>query len=124
MSTGRLLPKRGPVFGRVNQLRASGSDINPFLAFAATLAAGLYGIANQLELGEPCTANAYDPAADYPPLPRDLRAAADALEASEMARTYLGSEFVDHYVATRRWEARRFEGAVTQWELERYFEVI
>jgi glutamine synthetase len=106
------------------ELRASGADMNPFLSFAATLAAGLHGIENRLELGPPCAANAYDPAAGYPPLPPTLGAAADALDKSEVARKYLGDDFVNHYVATRRWEVRQFQRAVTQWELDRYFEVI
>ena len=106
------------------ELRTSGADINPFLAYAATLAAGLYGIENKLRLPAPCEGNAYDPARNYPPLPSSLAEATELLAKSEIARTLLGSEFVDHYVATRRWEVRQAAKVVTQWELERYFEVI
>ena len=57
-------------------------------------------------------------------LPRSLRDATARLEASAIAREILGEPFVDHYVRTRDWEARQYERAVTDWELERYFEAI
>jgi glutamine synthetase len=106
------------------ELRMTGSDINPFIAFAGALAAGLYGIEEGLEPPPPCLADAYAPDHNFEQLPRTLGEAAEALDESEIARRYLGDEFVDHYVSTRRWEVRQFQRAVTQWELERYFEVI
>ncbi len=101
--------------------RLPGADSNPFLALAASLAAGLYGIENKLELGEP-TVNAYK--SKSTPLPRTLEKAAALLRSSEAAREYFGAEFVEHYAATRQWEAREFRRAVTDWELARYFEII
>jgi len=66
--------------------------------------------------------NGYD--AKVEPLPATLREATARLSESKEARDLLGSTFVDHYVRTREWECRQFEGAVTRWELERYFEII
>ena len=103
------------------ELRLTGADINPYLAMAASLAAGLDGIERQLELPPP-TVNAYT--GDAPPLPRTLEEAARAFRASRVAREWLGEEFVAHYAATREWEVRQYEKAVTDWELERYFESV
>jgi glutamine synthetase len=103
------------------ELRLAGADINPYLAMAASLAAGLDGIERKLELPPP-TVNAYS--GDAPPLPRTLAAAAKLFHESAMARRWLGDEFVDHYAATREWEVRQFEKAVTDWELARYFESV
>lgn len=104
------------------ELRLTGADINPYLAMAAALASGLDGVARGLSPGAPVK-NAYD-AAGARALPRDLEEAARALEASEFARSALGTEFVEHFVATRDWEWRQFSKAVTNWELERYFEAV
>jgi glutamine synthetase len=106
------------------ELRVPGADVNPYLAVAATLAAGLHGVANHLPLKqEPVQGSAYL-ARGAEHLPRDLRDATQALARSELARELLGGAFVDHYVRTREWEWRQFAGAVTTWELERYFEII
>ena len=104
------------------ELRLTGADINPYLAMAAALASGLDGVARGLVPPAPVT-NAYD-AAGAPALPRDLAEAARALGASAFARSALGAEFVEHYVATRDWEWRQYSKAVTDWELQRYFEAI
>jgi glutamine synthetase len=104
--------------------RLVGADMNPYLAFAASLAAGLYGIENKIELGPPVSGNAYDKAKNAPALPRTLEEAADRLEASAAAREMLGDTFVHHFVQTRRWEAAQGRAAVTDWELARYFEII
>jgi glutamine synthetase len=58
------------------------------------------------------------------PLPRTLEQAIDLLDGSEIARDYLGVEFVDHYVAMRRWEVEKHRRAVTEWERRRYFEQV
>ena len=105
------------------ELRLSGADINPYLAMAASLAAGLDGIQHKREL-PPATVNAYTGATDSAPLPRSLAAATKLFRESSLARSWLGDEFVDHYAATREWEVRQFEKAVTDWELARYFESI
>lgn len=104
------------------EYRLAGADINPYLAIAASLASGLYGIEHQLELPPACGANAYESSA--PLLPKTLESATALLEQSRAARELLGDEFVDHYVRTREWEVRQYERAVTDWELERYFEII
>ncbi len=104
------------------EMRLTGADINPYLAMAASLAAGLDGIERQLELPEPAT-NAYA-AKDAPALARNLREATDRFRASDMARRWFGDAFVDHFAATREWEMRQAEKAVTDWELARYLEII
>ena len=103
------------------EYRLAGADINPYVAIAAALASGLYGIEHQLELPEP-VANAYE--AKAPPLPRSLEEATAALKQSHIAKELLGENFVDHFVRTREWEVRQYRHAVTDWELERYFEII
>ncbi len=104
------------------EYRLAGADMNPYLAIAASLASGLYGIEHKLKLPEPCGSNAY--ASNAPALPRSLDEATRLLERSQVAAELLGEEFLDHYVRTREWEVRQFERAVTDWELERYFEII
>lgn len=106
--------------------RLVGSDVNAYLAGAATLAAGLWGIEQGLELGAPVVGNAYATGADAAgsPLPRSLAQAADMLDKSEAARRFFGDAFVTHFVATRRWEVAQFAKAVTDWEISRYFEII
>jgi len=103
------------------ELRLTGADINPYLAMAASLAAGLDGIERKLELPPP-TVNAY--AGDAPPLPRTLAEATRLFRESRVAREWLGEQFVDHYASTREWEVRQYEKAVTDWELARYFESV
>jgi glutamine synthetase len=106
------------------EVRVPGSDINPYLAIAATLAAGLYGIAHELPLtAAPVTGSAYN-VEGAERLPRTLQAATQRLSDSKIAREILGETFVDHFVRTRVWEWRQFQDAVTDWELRRYFEVI
>jgi glutamine synthetase len=105
------------------EVRVTGSDINPYLAMAASLAAGLYGIENRLELeAPPVEGSAYNVPAER--LPRTLQEATARLGRSALAREILGEAFVDHFVRTREWEWRQFQDAVTDWELKRYFEVI
>lgn len=111
----------GPKSSRI-ELRLSGADINPHLAMAASLAAGLEGIERAQEAPPPVT-NAYE-ASNAPELPKNLRDAVRMFRASEIAKKWFGEEFVDHYAATREWEVRQYEKAVTDWELARYFESI
>jgi glutamine synthetase len=115
----RAIP--GPGKATRVELRLTGADINPYLAMAASLAAGLDGIERKLEL-PPGTINAY--AGDAPPLPRTLGEATRLFRQSRMAREWLGEEFVEHYAGTREWEVRQSEKAVTDWELARYFESV
>ncbi len=104
------------------EYRFAAADMNPYIALAASIACGLYGIEKELPLGPETTGNGYDAKAQ--PLPPSLRLATEALAASKEVREILGEQFVDHYVRTRDWECRQFESAVTKWELERYFEII
>jgi glutamine synthetase len=106
------------------EVRVGGADLNPYLAMAASVAAGVWGIEQGLKLGEdPVTGSAYQ-SGKAVPLPRTLREATDRLERSSLARELLGEEFVDHFVRTRDWEWRQAQQAVTDWELKRYFEII
>jgi glutamine synthetase len=106
------------------EYRQTAADINPYVAIATCLAAGLYGIEKQKKPPKPGKGDASKKDAGHAPLPRTLREATAALAASKPARELLGAPFVDHYVRTRDWEARQYERAVTEWELKRYFESI
>ncbi|MDX2002673.1 MAG: glutamine synthetase family protein [Chitinophagales bacterium] len=106
------------------ETRVSGSDVNPYLALAASLASGLYGIRHNLVLEQPYTVgNGY---ADkrWGTLPRNLDEATRAMQASPVAADLFGNEFVKHFCQTREWEWRQYSKAVTDWELKRYFEII
>jgi glutamine synthetase len=104
------------------ELRLSAADINPYLAMAASLAAGLEGIERKLEPCAPVT-NGYA-APNAAALPADLSGASAKLRESHVARKWFGDEFVEHYCGTRDWEWRQYQRAVTDWELARYFESI
>lgn len=110
----------GPKATRVEH-RLPGADANPYLAIAASLASGLYGVQHKLKLSNP-VANAYT--AEAPAIPRTLKEANQAFSESRFARDWFGDEFVKFYSMTRDWEVRQFERAVTNWEMERYFESI
>ncbi|WP_431984670.1 glutamine synthetase family protein [Streptomyces qinglanensis] len=100
--------------------RVPGGDVNPYLAVAGMIAAGLHGIDNALELPAACTGNAYTGGAAH--VPTTLREAAELWEGSAPAREAFGSEVVDHYLNMARVEQRAFETAVTDWERYRSFE--
>jgi glutamine synthetase len=103
--------------------RIPGADANPYLAFAATIAAGLHGIAKKLPAPPIYEGNAYeDP--KLPQVPKTLREAVAALEASRLAREAFGEEIVEHYLHTARLEQQAFDQVVTNWELLRNFERI
>jgi glutamine synthetase len=107
------------------EYRIAAADCNPYLGLAAALASGLWGIEHKLALGKPISGNAYDeksPAKGA--LPTTLWDAAQRLRASKAARACFGDAFVEHFAATREWEERQFRRSVTDWELERYFEII
>jgi glutamine synthetase len=102
------------------ELRLPGADVNPYLALAALIAAGLHGIDSELELDEPVAGNAY--VADKPRVPTTLREAHDLFLTSRVAREAFGDEVVDHYLNAARVELDAFDAAVTDWELRRGFE--
>jgi glutamine synthetase len=107
------------------EYRVAAADINPYLALAAAIGSGLWGIENKIEPGDAQTGNAYE--AKLPKnraLPRTLWEAAQRLKASKAARDLFGDVFVDHFAATREWEEREFRRAITDWEMQRYFEII
>lgn len=106
------------------EARVPGSDVNPYLAIAASIASGLYGIEKNLQLkSKPIVGSAYQESS-VERLPRNLYDATLKLQESRAAREIFGEQFVDHFVSTRMWEWRQFQDSVTQWELERYFEII
>jgi glutamine synthetase len=106
------------------EVRVPGSDVNPYLALAAGIASGLYGIQQGLQLTDaPVVGSAYH-SDRHARLPRTLHDATARLKDSRVARELLGDAFVDHFVATREWEWRQFRDSVTSWELQRYFEII
>ncbi|KMS66916.1 glutamine synthetase [Streptomyces viridochromogenes] len=100
--------------------RLPGGDVNPHLAVAGLVAAGLYGIEHKLELPEACAGNAY--AADFEHVPTTLREAAELWENSPIAKAAFGDEVVAHYRNMARVELDAFDAAVTDWELRRSFE--
>jgi glutamine synthetase len=114
----------GPKSQRV-EYRIAAADINPYLAMAAAIGSGLWGIEHRIEPDEPLTGNAYErslPAKRQ--LPRTLGEAAHRLARSRAAQQLFGAAFVAHFAASREWEEREFRRAVTDWELARYFEII
>lgn len=100
--------------------RLPGGDVNPHLAVAGLVAAGLYGIEQKLELPEPCAGNAYT--AEYAHVPTTLREAAELWENSPIVKAAFGDEVVAHYRNMARVELDAFDAAVTDWELRRSFE--
>jgi glutamine synthetase len=105
------------------EYRQTAADINPYIAMAATLAAGLWGIEKKIEPPAPVEGDACG-RTDLAPLPRTLREAMARLAESAHARGLLGEGFIEHYLRTRDWECRQYERAVTEWELARYFETV
>ncbi|MGH7789941.1 MAG: glutamine synthetase family protein [Candidatus Binatia bacterium] len=103
------------------ECRIPGADANPYLAFAATLAAGLDGIAQRIEPPPRFDGDAYG-AADLPRIPTSLPAAIDAFEASPLFHTAFGAEVVEHLVHFARTEQRKFDETVTTWERRRFLE--
>lgn len=106
------------------ETRVVGSDTNPYLAMAACLAAGLYGVKNKLPLNkEHTTGNGYKDTSNGV-LPQSLQAATQQMKTSALANELFGEAFVTHFTQTREWEWRQYAKAVTDWELKRYFEII
>jgi glutamine synthetase len=106
------------------EVRVSGSDVNPYLSVAASIAAGLYGIEKNLKLEDaPVKGSAYAES-NVQRLPHNLSEATQKLAESKIAREILGDDLVEHFVATRAWEWRQFQDSVTDWETRRYFEII
>ncbi|VEB34769.1 glutamine synthase [Legionella sainthelensi] len=107
------------------EYRLGSADANPYLALAVALGSGLYGIEQELELSSEIKGNSY--VQNYQEeqiLPRTLWEASTRLKESTVARSLFGDPFVEHFAATREWEEREFRRHITDWELDRYFEII
>ena len=107
------------------EVRIAAADANPYIALSAALGAGLWGIENKIEPTPDIVGNAY--AVEHAPeqrIPATLFEAAQRLKACKPARELFGDAFVDHFAATREWEEREFRKHITDWELQRYFEII
>jgi glutamine synthetase len=121
-STAVRVISSSPAATRV-EFRTAGADANPYLAIAASLAAGLYGIEQRLE-PPPATEGLADDVVDAPRVPRTLEEAMGALDGSAVARRLFGDHFVDVYLATRRGELDAFQHTVTDWEAARYLRAL
>ena len=103
------------------ECRVGGADLNPYLAYAGLIAAGLAGIRDQLVLPEPVAGDAYA-SNSLPVLPGTLREALAVFADSKMLRAALGDAVVDHYVHAGEWEQAQHDAQVTDWELRRGLE--
>ncbi len=107
------------------EYRVTAADINPYIALSAAVGSGLWGIKNKIEPTNPIKGNAYE--INMPEnynFPKTLDLAAQRLKNSKAARELFGDIFVDHYAMTREWEASEQQKAITDWQLNRYFEII
>jgi glutamine synthetase len=120
-TTGFRVVGQGPGFRIEN--RTPGADANPYLAYAATIAAGLRGVEEKIDCGEPYVGNAYTDET-IQRLPASLGEAAELLAASELARASFGDAVVDFYTHAARLEEAAYRASVTDWERRRYFERI
>lgn len=109
--------------GRRVENRLPGADANPYLAFAATIAAGLYGIEQNLDGPELFTGNAYE-TPGLPQVPKTLSEALDLFEKEPALREIFGHDVIEHYAHAGRLEQAAYDQAVTDWERKRYFERI
>ena len=106
------------------ELRVVGSDANPYLAHAAALASGLYGIKNKLKLTAPMTeGNGYKDLRNGV-LAKNLWEATQLMKNSTVAPELFGDNFVKHFCDSRDWEWKQHQKAVTDWEFKRYFEIV
>jgi glutamine synthetase len=104
------------------ECRVGGSDLNPYLAYAALIAAGIDGIEKGMELEPEFVGDAYGAGKAVREIPTTLRAATDVADASEMMRAAFGGGVIDHYVRAARWEQEEYDRRVTDWEVQRGFE--
>jgi glutamine synthetase len=106
------------------ETRCPGADVNPYLAMAAVIAAGLHGVEKNLKLTAAPITGTNQGGENVPRAPRTLIETTRNFQASKAARDWFGDDFVDHFAATREWEWRQWLDGVTDWELKRYFEII
>jgi len=121
-ATFRVLPG-SPKATRL-ETRAPGADMNPYLAVAAVLAAGLDGVEKGRKLTTKPITGTNVGAENVPRAPRSLIETTRIFRDSKVARDWFGDDFVEHFAATREWEWRQWQDAVTDWELRRYFEIV
>lgn len=106
------------------ETRCPGSDVNPYLAMAAIVAAGLHGVEQKLKLTTAPIHGCNEGGENIPRAPRSLIETTKIFRDSTIARDWLGDDFVEHFAASREWEWRQWQDGVTDWELKRYFEII
>jgi glutamine synthetase len=104
------------------ECRIGGADLNPYLAFAALIAAGLDGVEKRMKLEPAFSGDAYDPSKKLREVPKTLREAAALLDGSKFLRAAMGDQVIDHYVHTAEWEQFEFDRRITDLELKRGFE--
>ena len=104
------------------ECRIGGADLNPYLAFAALIAAGLDGIEKKMELEPVVSGDIYDTSRKLREIPKTLREATRLLDESDFLRKVMGNEVIDHYVHTAEWEQFEFDRRITDLELKRGFE--
>jgi glutamine synthetase len=104
------------------ECRIGGADLNPYLAFATLIAAGLDGVEKRMKLEPAFSGDAYDPSKKLREVPKTLREAAALLDGSKFLRAAMGDDVIDHYVHTAEWEQFEFDRRVTDLELKRGFE--
>jgi glutamine synthetase len=103
------------------ECRIPGSDVNPYLAQAALIAAGIKGIEDKLELEDAASGDLYNDDS-VPEIPSTLRAAIDNFKDSAMLIEAMGKDVIEHYTCCAQWEQSAYDRAVTQWEVARGFE--
>ncbi len=106
------------------ETRVIGADVNPYLAMAASLASGLYGIKKKMKLKQPATTGNGYQEKSYGTLPYTLIDATNQMKSSAIAKELFGETFTAHFIQSREWEWRQHLKAVTDWEYKRYFEII
>jgi glutamine synthetase len=104
------------------ECRVGGADLNPYLAFAALIAAGIDGVEKKMELEPVFSGDAYDTKRKLREIPKTLRAALELLDKSSLLRTAMGDDAIDHYLHTGRWEQFEYDRRITDWEIRRGFE--
>jgi glutamine synthetase len=106
------------------ETRCPGADINPYLAVAALVAAGMHGVELGMKLTSAPITGTNLGSENVPRAPRSLKETTAIFRESKVARDWLGDVFVEHFALTRDWEWRQWQDAVTDWEMKRYFEII
>ena len=102
------------------ECRVPGADVNPYLSFAALVAAGLYGIENKLKLEEPYSGNIYQKKVRE--IPKTLSEAINIAKKSKLLKNIFEADVLEHYIHAAEWEQKEYDSSVNDWQLRRYFE--